>query len=566
MCGISCYFCRESGEVASEVLLPLIKEAEKRGTDGFGYHIWNIDTNESVTHKQIELNYDSLENLRLKKGDLFMSIHRAAPETEESVNPENLDKTLQPIVFHDLVLIHNGCVSYDIVDQFKYELGRDEFISDIDSEAIIHAYNYFDRNLKQAMEYLVGGFSFILLDKSKCKLYSVCSHNPLFSGYVRGHGSIYSSTMDGVFNTISYLKGHPINKCELNVWEDYYANPHGEYTIMEYDFQSGMLNEYPFEPRYTTLNYDPYSRNKKGTSKVLVSASGGLDSSITLMLLKKAGMDPVAVHFIYGHRGGDSERLAIDRIAKLLDVPLITFDIEQNMKMIDEGMLTTESEVTTGTKDKIKTTAAWTVFRNHFFMTYMGALAESLMMKDRNLDEVFLTGGFMNLTESAVYPDNSEKFIDAMTSSFKFSVTGTRIKPLYALANLLKSELYVLLKHSGYFESMSPLLISCDRPKIEIKPGDLSGIPRNCCSKDGIPACGSGLLSYWAAKRAGVEDLRAYYEVDDDVELFQKEIQPQEHDLKSILNKIQIPEENMKTLIDFYASCLEEETNENTIQ
>jgi len=39
------------------------------------------------------------------------------------------------------------------------------------------------------------------------------------------------------------------------------------------------------------------------------------------------------------------------------------------------------------------------------------------------------------------------------------------------------------------------------------------GIPYNC-KHNGKPACGSGLLSYWASIKAGVPDLRNYYEVD----------------------------------------------------
>jgi hypothetical protein len=174
----------------------------------------------------------------------------------------------------------------------------------------------------------------------------------------------------------------------------------------------------------------------------------------------------------------------------------------------------------------------------------MGALAESLIIND-NYGEVFITGGFMNLTESGVYPDNSERFMGAFTKFATFaSIVGTKIKPLYGCANLLKSEQYILLDKLGYLEELSPWLISCDRPKM------IDGNPHNC-SKDEKPACGSGLLSYWACKYAGVEDGRRYYEVTDDnyvayspPSLFQRKDIP----LESIFQKLQIHPINMRLL------------------
>ena len=241
---------------------------------------------------------------------------------------------------------------------------------------------------------------------------------------------------------------------------------------------------------------------------MIVSASGGLDSSTTLATLKAAGMNPIACHFRYSHRGQDAEEIAIQKVTEILDIPLYKFDIEQTMKMLDKGMLTDKNSViTTGTEQGLKSTQAWVIYRNHFFLVHMGALAESLIMNE-GYDELYLTGGMMQLSESGVYMDNSERFIDSALKFFKFTVTGTKIKALYGLANILKCEQYHLLDRLGYLEVLSPWLVSCDRPIVE------DGIPKNC-SKGGKPACGSGKLSTWGSQIAGVKDLRNYYEVDD---------------------------------------------------
>lgn len=703
MCGISGYVCCQSTPNA-ETLIKLLKHGEKRGGDGFGLIVYNQlyrlnypdnFLNYEMRTKGIPSDYNFLNeyidnNYNIKVQDVFLANHRAAPETESYVDEEDLIRTTQPIVDTDeqLVLVHNGSVSNFIVDELKKDF---KFNTNIDSEAIIKAYIKFERNMQKTMEYLSGGFAFLLLDAKIGCLYAVCSHNPLYIGYVRGCGYFFSSVEDAIWNVVSELKGIPINKNTINMWEDYYAHRIQEYTITKIDLQSHMVSTFPFEPRYVTLNYDPYKKAKKNDSIVLVAASGGLDSSTTLAVLKEAEMNPVAVHFKYGHRGQEAENLAIKAVTRTLDIPLVEFDIEDNMKKLDAGMLTDPaSAITTGTVGGLKTTAAWTCFRNHFFLTYLGALAESKIMKE-NYSKVYITGGYLQLTESGCiidcadntitkangdlveprdvkvgdkllscdlegernvtetivekvfetlhdgylkivikskngrkramliskthpvfvcgygflhgqylmvgdmlytltrdnhtllkdeckitaieeyiedtpmlnyycephnmyflngalvhnsYPDNSERFLDAALKFFKYSICGNRIAPLYGLCNILKTEQYYLLEKLGYYRKLGRYLISCDRPKV------VNGLPCNCY-KEGKPACGSGLLSYWACNMAGLPDLRSYYSVMD------KEYKAYEIDcsnvknmnIENIINRIELPELNRSILL-----------------
>jgi len=571
MCGITGYISRGSG-IHFGALQVLLKQGEKRGHDGFGYHVdaeFENCPDDSYFHSEffpnIPESYDFLfKHLSMSPNTIFLSNHRAAPETESETDPNRLRETLQPIVigeYADFVLVHNGSVSNFIVNELKEHT---DFETDIDSEAIIRAYEVFNYDMKNTMEYLSGGFAFLLLDNRKRKLYAVCSHNPLYCGFVRGYGLFYSSTEKGILDAISEIKGVPIVKNTINIWEDYYVHRVKEYTINEIDLQSFMVNEIPFKPRYVTNNYDPYPlRKKEKKSAVLVSASSGLDSSTTLAVLKRAGMNPIAVHFNYGHRGGEAEWCCINRVTKILDVPLYTFDISNQMSILDSGMLTDKNaKIITGTDAGLKTTAAWTVYRNHLFMTYMAALAESLIMKEE-YTEIYLTGGFMNLTESGSYPDNSERFVDAALKFFKYSITGTKLKPLYGLCNILKTEQYILLRELGLLEQLSPWMISCDRPIVyeyeleeneKLDSDDFNIIHTGFnCSKNGKPACGSGLLSWWAAKMAGVPDLRKYYEVDDeDFVAYEpkSEFKVKSINLFDIVERLEIPDKNKQILIE----------------
>lgn len=550
MCGLSGYFARESvpGRKAIENLL---KFGETRGTDGIGYcsigkennifNIMDIVRIAGATDAE-KISKDIVTDMRV--GDLFVCNHRAATETEPPVADPKL--SLQPIIDekNGLILVHNGSVSKFIYDELRKYYQPN---SKIDSEAIIWAYLKCGFNIKRTMEYLCGGFAFLLIDMNKEKLYAVATHNPLFCGYVKGHGLFFSSFMEAIYSTISILKGVKINRQNISIWEDYYAREIPSNTATEIDLDSGMINEFKFMPRYVHPNWDPISISQKTNkvTKVLVSCSGGLDSTTTLAVLKSSGYDVDAIHFKYGHRGQDAEQLAIEKITEILDVNLTTFDIQQNMSLLDKWSMLTDKKhpITTGTEEGLKTTSAWVCMRNSIFLTYIAALAEKLIIHN-GYGRIFLTGGFLNLTESGVYPDNSERFVDAFSKFVEFgSIAGTRINILYACANLLKTDQYILLDKLGYLKKLGPWLISCDRPIV------MNNKPYNC-SKNGKPACGSGLLSYWACKMAGVKDRRRYYKIDEEYIAFEpdSDLSKKDIDLKDVLKKLRLHPINLRIL------------------
>jgi len=285
---------------------------------------------------------------------------------------------------------------------------------------------------------------------------------------------------------------------------------------------------------------------------VLVACSGGLDSSATLCILQKSGfINILPVHYTYGHRGQDSEILAIKKVCKDLNLPLKIFDLENiynEMEVTKISMLANKNAtIVTGTNFGLKSVSAWHPGRNLLFMTIMMTLAEAEIMK-YNYDTVYFSGGWMQLTESSTYPDNTPYFTDACLKAGQYgTLVGDRFKILYCLSNLMKAEQFTLIKHFG-LESIYSHTISCDRPKV------IDGVPHNCM-KDGIPACGSGLLSYWGSKMVGMNDmeLRNFYEVDDpSYEAFIPEHLKQNFtkspDINDIINRILLPEDKLENL------------------
>jgi hypothetical protein len=73
--------------------------------------------------------------------------------------------------------------------------------------------------------------------------------------------------------------------------------------------------------------------------------------------------------------------------------------------------------------------------------------------------------------------------------------------------------------------------------------------------KNDIPACGSGLLSYWASKKIGMDDtkLRNFYMVDDPnykayiPDHMKKDI-IQPYNINDIINRILLPEDKLENL------------------
>ena len=181
----------------------------------------------------------------------------------------------------------------------------------------------------------------------------------------------------------------------------------------------------------------------------------------------------------------------------------------------------------------------------------MATYAEAEVMK-HDYETVNLLGGFLNLTESGSYPDNSEYFLDSALNLFKYgTLIGDRIKPMYGLSNLMKSDQFALIK-AFKMDHIYSNTISCDRPTLSD-----DGVPMNC-SKNGLPACGSGLLSYWASKMVGMDDMkmRNFYEVEDDYVPHRPKHMDNgvvlEKDVLKIIDRILIPEDKKDRLKNIY--------------
>ena len=558
MCGIMAFWAKESVP-HGDVIYKLIEEAEKRGQDGIGFALirkGNVVLEESYIPKTHEERTNCREKITrqvkylMKVGDIFMLSCRATPETE--IETENNPTMIQPLAKDGLFIVHNGGVTESVrILDYPYS-------TEIDSEIILAAYEKYNRNMRDTMEYLSGSFAFVLLDVTKNKLYSVCSFNPLAHMYVKGVGYFLHSSNEALSKALYIMTG--ATEDGMSVWENWYHHYLEGYTIIETDLDSGMQHKETFRPRFLHPTFDPFNPTfnykKSKSPRVYVAASGGIDSGLTAHVLKIAGYDPKMIHFIYGQKGAMAERWAVKQFSAKSGIPFRYLNlIEQFETCFNRyGMLTDREVKIDSGENKIKSTIAWVPARNAIFASYLLAFAESHLIQ-HNRQEVYLASGWAQLSEeTGGYPDNSFKFMEAIEKLKKYGcITGSYINFLPVMQNITKTEEWILGNALGFpFE----YTVSCDNPLLHPSSTYPKHIVMNNDLPDGRPSlcieCGSTKLSMIAADRAGVKDPRYFHKGKGYVIPRPKMAEKAEvASVEDIINRLVLPEERKERVHDY---------------
>ena len=258
MCGLAGFFARESVPTYT-VLDSLFSWSEKRGVDGFGLYINNRDGTDPTVIRRTG-RYSDPENKELvqrivsktlKIGSLVLAISRAQPETEPATKDAS---RIQPIMGtfkgSRCVVLHNGAVSNKIYNELKGWVLENNYsyTSNIDSEAILVSYYKYNKNIKDTMEFLSGGFAAIMYDEKKDMLYVINDFKPIAHGYVRGLGFFLASDNDCLSEIIYNYTG--MNRDGVFLWESHYHHYLSGNAIREIDLQSGFMRKIKYSPRY----------------------------------------------------------------------------------------------------------------------------------------------------------------------------------------------------------------------------------------------------------------------------------------------------------------------------
>ena len=163
-------------------------------------------------------------------------------------------------------------------------------------------------------------------------------------------------------------------------------------------------------------------------TKSIILLSGGLDSLVSLGLLKDKYNITLALTFDYGQKSVKREIEASSEICKY-------YNIEHKVIRLDWLKNLTHTAIVTGDlPDGIqdKSDSVWVPNRNGLFLNIAGSFADG-----EGFDHIIIGA---NKEEGETFPDNTKEFIDRVNLEFEYS-TKKRVKVLAPLINYDKNDI-----------------------------------------------------------------------------------------------------------------------------
>jgi 7-cyano-7-deazaguanine synthase len=474
MCGIAgIKFSTGAHEIQVHKIISLMHEISLRGQDGYG--IVSVKTGNVFKSKTLPTGKEAFFSQNFDD-DLIIMNARAQPMTEKT--SEDVD-TIQPVIKHGYVLAHNGVVANDKEIRELYNLE-----GNLDTEVILDLMvKYMEKspdrfNLKcvefneslalteRVLPQLSGGFACALAKIGDTKnLYLIKDFKTLWFGKNDKEFFFASEKefLEDVFGRDEIFSTTQIHN----------ADP---YTLNHFDFNGFKHQKYEFTTKVIS------SLPEKNPDKVLVCASGGIDSSTSAYVAKKLeGKEVTMVFFDIGQKSAIAERCAVGDIAEELGASTVFIDLRWLGKLGHSVLTDSNLDIPKSEQQNIKSTVCWTPARNLAMMSILVALAEATG-----------AGAIYNgwsLEEEGSYPDNSIEFFRSFNEMLQYG-TLTRPEIKITLGRLMKTEIIQLGQHLGLDYSKT---WSCD-----------DGQEHHC------GACGACFLHHYAFEMAGVEDPTTY--------------------------------------------------------
>lgn len=173
-------------------------------------------------------------------------------------------------------------------------------------------------------------------------------------------------------------------------------------------------------------------------NKSIVLLSGGLDSLVSLGLLKERYNIELAITFDYGQKSSLQEIEASKKICNHYSVKHQVIILDW-LKDVTHTAIVSEKELPEEiTEDSAK--AVWVPNRNGLFLNIAGAIADG-----ENYDYIIIGA---NKEEAQSFPDNTQEFINRINSEFEYS-TQKHPKVIAPLINCNKNDIVKLaLEHN----------------------------------------------------------------------------------------------------------------------
>jgi len=183
----------------------------------------------------------------------------------------------------------------------------------------------------------------------------------------------------------------------------------------------------------------------------IILCSGGIDSVTTAYFIKKRlnYNNLIFLFFDYGQKSVKEEKKCSRVCAKKIKAKFMEIKLPE-LRVISNSLINKQGNIKKverkELKDTIKESRKWYVpYRNAIFLAYAIAIAESLYIKEKKKNDIFV--GFKK-EGSGGYPDTSQSFLNSVKNLAKYSEAGNyNIKA--PLMNKDKSDLVILGKKLG---------------------------------------------------------------------------------------------------------------------
>lgn len=174
-------------------------------------------------------------------------------------------------------------------------------------------------------------------------------------------------------------------------------------------------------------------------NKAIVLLSGGLDSVVSLAVIKDKCSEIMGITFNYGQKSYLAEKKAAELIAKYYKIEHKVIDLDW-LSIISTSSLTTKDTIPYISKDNLDNISVaqntaksvWVPNRNGLFVNIAACFAEAY-----NFDTIIIGA---NKEEGATFKDNTIEFINAINTSLENS-TNSKIELVAPLINMTKEEI-----------------------------------------------------------------------------------------------------------------------------
>ena len=402
----------ENHEKIERKFIEIFKRAEDRGRDSFGVIVIEKD---GSTKRVKSLGKPSTQEEKLygildENSRVVIANNRAEPTTEY-VNKKSEDD-IQPFEGERFILTHNGLIANDKELETKFHVTRKTKIDSAVIPPILDKYWKGDlEGLKDLLNEIKGSFAFVIGDKKRPdRIYIAQNFKPVYMMFDKELGAIFFTSLDDYFN----------------------ASPFDSVT---------KLDPYSIVEVTSNLEINKIDLLKKEEKKkrVLVIASGGLDSTVAATYLLKQGYDVTLLHFNYHHKAEEKEREAVKKISEYLQVPLVEINTDLFRIIGHTTLLKGGGEIVKERQGEEGAEFAheWVPARNLIFFSVALAIAEAYGY------EAIASG--INLEEAGAYPDNEMEFVRLFQKLSPYATgPNKKVDVLMPVGNLVKHEIVKL--------------------------------------------------------------------------------------------------------------------------